>query len=210
MSEFQRKNHWEKVYQKKKTKEVSWFQLNPKISVELILSLNPEKEDSIIDIGGGDSLLADNLVELGFKRIFVLDISSEALERSRDRLYNKREYLNWLHSDITNFKTDRRFNIWHDRATFHFLTDSEDIKKYVAAAEEYIKPKGYMILSTFSMSGPNKCSGLNVKQYSEESLKKTFQNKFDFVKSLDEVHTTPSNVKQNFIYCILQRKSNDS
>ena len=114
MSEFQRKNHWEKVYQKKKTKEVSWFQLNPKISVELILSLNPEKEDSIIDIGGGDSLLADNLVELGFKRIFVLDISSEALERSRDRLYNKREYLNWLHSDITNVKTDRRFNIWHD------------------------------------------------------------------------------------------------
>jgi 2-polyprenyl-3-methyl-5-hydroxy-6-metoxy-1,4-benzoquinol methylase len=206
MSEFLRKNHWGKVYQKKKTKEVSWFQLNPKTSIELILSLNPEKEDSIIDIGGGDSLLADNLVEFGFKRIFVLDISSEALERSRDRLYNKREYLNWLHSDVTDFKTDLRFNIWHDRATFHFLTDSEDIKKYITAAEEFIKPNGYMILSTFSMRGPNKCSGLDVKQYSKESMIRTFENGFDFVESLDEVHTTPSSVKQNFIYCLLRRK----
>jgi len=210
MSELSRKNHWEKVYKKKKTEDVSWYQLNPKTSVELILSLNPEKEDSIIDIGGGDSLLADNLIEFGFKRIFVLDISSEALERSCKRLFNKREYLNWLHSDITDFKTDLRFYIWHDRATFHFFTDREDIIKYVTVVEEYIKPKGYMILSTFSMSGPNKCSGLDVKQYSEDSIKRTFRVGFDFVKSLDEVHTTPSNVKQNFIYCILQRKSNDS
>ena len=210
MSELSRKNHWEKVYKKKKTEEVSWYQLNPKTSVELILSLNPDKEDSIIDIGGGDSLLADNLIEFGFTRIFVLDISSGALEKSRNRLQKNREYLNWLHSDITDFKTDLKFHIWHDRATFHFLTDSKDIKKYVEAAEENIKPNGYMILSTFSMSGPNKCSGLDVKQYSEESIKRSFHNGFDLVKSLDEVHTTPSNVKQNFIYCILQRKSNDS
>jgi len=206
MSEISRKNHWENVYKKKKTEEVSWYQLNPKTSLELILSLNSDKEDSIIDIGGGDSLLADNLVKLGFKKIYILDISSGALDRSRNRLYNKREYLNWLHSDVTDFKTDLRFNIWHDRATFHFLTDFEDIKKYVEIAEKYVKPNGYMILSTFSMSGPNKCSGLDVKQYSEESLKKTFQNKFDLVKSFDEVHTTPSNIKQNFIYCLLQRK----
>ncbi len=206
MSEISRKNHWENVYKKKKTEEVSWYQLNPKTSLELILSLNSDKEDSIIDIGGGDSLLADNLVKLGFKKIYILDISSGALDRSRNRLYNKREYLNWLHSDVTDFKTDLRFNIWHDRATFHFLTDFEDIKKYVEVAEKYVKPNGYMILSTFSMSGPNKCSGLDVKQYSEESLKKTFQNKFDLVKSFDEVHTTPSNIKQNFIYCLLQRK----
>ena len=131
MSEYQRKNHWEKVYKKRKTEEVSWYQLNSKTSVELILSLNPEREDSIIDVGGGDSLLADNLVELGFKKIYILDISSGALERSRTRLQKNREYLNWLHSDITDFKTDLKFNIWHDRATFHFLTDSEDIKKYV-------------------------------------------------------------------------------
>ena len=206
MSEISRKNHWENVYKKKKTEEVSWYQLNPKTSLELILSLNSDKEDSIIDIGGGDSLLADNLVKLGSKKIYILDIYSGALDRSRNRLYNKREYLNWLHSDVTDFKTDLRFNIWHDRATFHFLTDFEDIKKYVEIAEKYVKPNGYMILSTFSMSGPNKCSGLDVKQYSEESLKKTFQNKFDLVKSFDEVHTTPSNIKQNFIYCLLQRK----
>jgi len=206
MSEISRKNHWENVYKKKKTEEVSWYQLNPKTSLELILSLNSDKEDSIIDIGGGDSLLADNLVKLGFKKIYILDISSGALDRSRNRLFNKKEYLNWLHSDVTDFKTDLRFNIWHDRATFHFLTDFEDIKKYVEVAEKYVKPNGYMILSTFSMSGPNKCSGLDVKQYSEESLKKTFQNKFDLVKSFDEVHTTPSNIKQNFIYCLLQRK----
>jgi 2-polyprenyl-3-methyl-5-hydroxy-6-metoxy-1,4-benzoquinol methylase len=206
MSEFSRKNHWEKVYQKKKTNEVSWYQLNPETSIELILSLKPDKEDSIIDIGGGDSFLADNLIELGFKKIFVLDISSAALERSRNRLYNKKEYLNCLHSDITDFKTAIRFNIWHDRATFHFLTDNQDVKKYIEATKEYIKPKGYMILSTFSTSGPNKCSGLEVKQYSEDSIRKTFLNGFDFVKSLEEVHTTPSSVKQNFIYCLLQRK----
>lgn len=206
MSEFSRKNHWEKVYQKRKTGEVSWYQLNPKTSIELILSLNPGKEESIVDIGGGDSLLADNLIELGYKNIFVLDISSEALERSRDRLYKNRKYLNWLHSDITDFKTGLRFNIWHDRATFHFLTNREDIKKYVLIAKECIKPNGYMILSTFSTSGPNKCSGLDVKQYSEESIKRTFYNGFNLIKSLDEVHTTPSNEKQNFIYCLLQRK----
>ena len=206
MSEFSRKNHWEKVYKKRKTEEVSWYQLNPKTSVEVILSLNFDKEDSIIDIGGGDSLLADNLIKLGFKKIYILDISSGALERSRNRLQKKREYLNWLHSDVTDFETDLKFNIWHDRATFHFLTDNEDVKKYVTAAEEYVKPNGFMILSTFSLSGPNKCSGLNVKQYSEESIKRTFLNGFDLVRSLDEVHTTPSCVKQNFIYCLLQRK----
>ena len=200
------KQHWEKIYQTKDTvHEVSWYQDVPKTSIDLILSTGVDNNANIIDIGGGDSKLVDKLLELGFKNIFILDISAEVLQKAKTRLGEKGTSVIYIEADILEFDTESRFDIWHDRAAFHFLTKKEDIVRYVEIAGKFIQPSGYLIISTFSMNGPKKCSGLDIMQYSDDSIKKTFQKDFSHIRSFEEIHTTPFDTKQSLLFTLFKR-----
>lgn len=201
-----RKNHWETVYETKNPDQVSWTQEIPKISLDFISSFNVAKDAKIIDIGGGDSKLVDFLIERGFENITVLDISAKALEKAKIRLGNKAEKVNWVVSDITEFEPNTTFDIWHDRATFHFLTTDEQVSKYVETAMKSVN--GFMAIGTFSENGPTKCSGLEIKQYTEHSLIAEFKNGFDKIRCVTEDHTTPFNTVQNFLFCSFKRQEN--
>lgn len=192
------KGHWENVWTTKKSNEVSWYQEYPKTSIELILSTNPGKEAKIIDVGGGDSNLVDKLLDLGFKNIIMLDISAKALERAKERLGDRAKMITWIESDIMKFENADRYYIWHDRALLHFLTSEEDLKKYVELVRQHVMQGGYLIISAFSTKGPMMCSGLDTRQYSEESMKKLFSNGFEHIKSFEEEHVTPRGMGQIF------------
>ena len=201
------KEHWENIWTTKKSNEVSWYQKEPKSSIDLILSTNPSKDASIIDVGGGDSNLVDRLLELGFKNITVLDISTKALESAKERLGRRAKTIKWVECDIRRFDTYDKYDIWHDRALLHFLTAEEDLKNYVELTRKCVKKGGHLILSTFSTKGPMMCSGLNIRQHSEESMKKLFSNGFEHVKSFEEEHVTPWQTGQIFIYNVFRLKN---
>lgn len=201
-----RKNHWETVYETKNPNEVSWTQEIPKTSLDFIKSFDLSKKSKIIDIGGGDSKLVDFLIEEGFENITVLDISAKAIEKAKARLGVNAEKVNWIVSDITEFETNETFEVWHDRATFHFLTSEEQIQKYVETARKSVS--GYLTIGTFSENGPKKCSGLDIKQYNEETLTSEMVNGFEKIKCVTEDHTTPFETKQNFIFCSFKRQLN--
>ena len=198
------KEHWEKVYAAKQPNEVSWTQEIPKTSLAFIHSFNLPKTAKIIDVGGGDSKLVDHLLEEGFTDITVLDISANAIERAKKRLGNKGQQVKWIVRDIIEFEPGSDFDLWHDRATFHFLTTSEQVTKYANIAKRWVK--GYLIISTFSKSGPKKCSGLDIKQYSEENLTDEFKNEFEKIECVTEDHITPFNTIQNFLFCSFKRR----
>lgn len=199
------KEHWEKVYREKQPHEVSWWQENPKTSLDFIHSFNTPKSAQIIDVGGGDSKLVDALLDEGFENITVLDISERAIERAKLRLGRKVERVHWVVSDVNEFQPERTFDVWHDRAAFHFLTDPISVERYISVTERAIKHGGYLILGTFSSSGPKTCSGLPVHQYDEGSLTSGLQNGFEKIKCINEDHITPFNTKQNFLYCSFRR-----
>ncbi|MCW3126901.1 MAG: trans-aconitate 2-methyltransferase [Bacteroidetes bacterium] len=199
------KNHWETVFATKTETEVSWFQAYPKTSVEFLELFNLPLEANIIDIGGGDSHFVDVLLEKGYKNIYVLDISEKALLRAKQRLDDKATLVHWIVTDVTEFKPEVKFDFWHDRAAFHFLTTEGRIDKYVQIAEDNIKPDGYLILGTFSENGPQKCSGLDIKQYSEASMSNRFERSFERIKCISEDHLTPFNTTQNFLFCSFKR-----
>lgn len=197
------KNHWEKVYETKNPDQVSWTQEKPKTSLDFINSLGLGKEAKIIDIGGGDSNLVDFLLEEGYENITVLDISAKALEKAKERLGNDAGKVKWITTDITAFEPSETYDIWHDRAAFHFLTTPEQVSKYVDIAENNID--GFMILGTFSKNGPAKCSGLDIRQYDEESLTEKFEAGFEKIKCVMEDHITPFETVQNFVFCSFRK-----
>jgi len=199
------KSHWEKVYANKQLNEVSWYQPTPRVSLDFINELNIPKNASIIDIGGGDSFLVDNLLAAGFTDITVLDISGAAINRARLRLGKDAEKINWIVSDINELAIDKKFDCWHDRAAFHFLTTEEGVEKYLSVAQEHISKDGRMIIGTFSTEGPEKCSGLPVKQYSEQSLSALLKNWFQKIKCITTDHITPFNTIQNFLFCSFKK-----
>lgn len=199
------KEHWETIYQTKKSNEVSWYQKEPTTSLRLIAELGLNKDAKIIDIGAGDSRLVDNLLVLGYRKISVLDVSANALKRAKKRIGSNTASVQWIVSDIRDFETNDRYDLWHDRAVLHFLTTEEDMNKYARIVRRSLKPDGYLIVATFSEHGPKRCSGLDVTQYSQESMKKLFNN-FEHVKSFEEEHTTPSGTIQNFIYGVFQNR----
>lgn len=201
-----RKEHWENVFATKQETEVSWFQPYPKTSMEFLALFQLPLTANVIDIGGGDSHFADALLEKGYQNIWVLDISANALARARKRLGEKAKKVHWIVSDITEFQPTVQYDLWHDRAAFHFLTNNEAINKYVSVAEEAIKKNGYLVLGTFSEHGPKKCSGLEIKQYNEASMSARFEVTFNRVKCISEDHITPSNTVQNFLFCSFRRK----
>ena len=203
--EMERKNHWETVYETKQPNEVSWTQENPKTSLDFIRETHLDKTAKIIDIGGGDSNLVDFLLEEGYENISVLDISANALERAKKRLGKNAKKITWIVSDITEFKPETKYDIWHDRATFHFLTTEEQIKKYAEITQKWIN--GFLIIGTFSENGPKKCSGLDIKQYSETAMENQFSNSFKKLKCITEDHTTPFETKQNFTFCLFEKRN---
>ena len=196
--ENQNKNHWETVYKTKNPDEVSWTQDVPTISLDLINSFGVNKAASIIDIGGGDSKLVDYLLAAGYENISVLDISANALEKAKKRLGNNASKVNWIVSDITEFEPKTTYEIWHDRATFHFLTTDEQVEKYLDIASSAVSK--YLTMGTFSESGPAKCSGLEIKQYNENTLT-TKLKRFTKINCVTEDHITPFGTTQNFLFC---------
>ncbi|WP_236941080.1 class I SAM-dependent methyltransferase [Flammeovirga sp. MY04] len=206
MEEFNKKQHWEEIYSKKLITEVSWYQKVPQTSLDFIERSVLSKDASIIDVGGGDSFLVDHLLEKGFTDVSVLDISKKALDRAKQRLDKKANAVQWIESDVTTFESDKKFDFWHDRAAFHFLTEADDIEKYKRIVGKSIQSDGLLVIGTFSENGPKKCSGIPIKQYSIDQLSKTFDTDFELINTLEVDHTTPFDTIQNFTFCCLRRK----
>ena len=201
-----RKKHWETLYETKNPNQVSWTQETPKTSLDFIHSYGLMKTAKIIDIGGGDSKLVDYLLYEGFENVTVLDISAKSLEKAKNRLGEKANKVNWIVSDIIDFEPNMTFDVWHDRATFHFLTTNEQIKKYINTARKSVS--GFLTIGTFSQNGPKKCSGLDIKQYNENELASELKNGFDKIKCITEDHLTPFDTTHNFLFCSFKRQSN--
>lgn len=204
--DFDPKQHWEKVYQEKEPGQVSWYQTQPNISLELIALSGISQAGKIIDVGGGASFLVEKLIDKGFKNVTVLDISGKAIEHAKKRLSKQAEKVIWIETDITKFEPPQQYDLWHDRAVFHFLTDPSDRKKYVEVMEKAVKSGGNVVIATFALDGPPKCSGLNVERYNPEKLNKQIGNQFLLLKSVEETHLTPWHSEQKFIYCLFRRR----
>lgn len=205
MTDANRKSHWETIYTTKRDTEVSWFQENPAPSLELIDLARPTPKSAIVDIGGGASRLVDSLVARGFKHVTVLDISQAALEVAKARLGEGASQVEWIVADVTRWHPAQTFDIWHDRAAFHFLTDAADRSAYVTRMKQAIKPGGHVIIGTFAIDGPEKCSGLPVNRYDAASLAKEFGKGFELMDARRHDHSTPWGSTQRFQFCIFRR-----
>ncbi len=202
----ERKEHWDNVFSTKQEKEVSWYQESPDTSLYFVAKLKIPKDAKIIDIGGGDSYLIDNLLELGYTNLTLLDISSKAIERIKNRLGVNAAKVTFIVSDVLEFKPDSTFDFWHDRASFHFLTEKKQIAIYAKLVASAITKNGNFVLGTFSENGPKKCSGLEITQYDELKLKGLFEKDFDLLESFTLDHQTPFDTVQNFIFCSFKKK----
>ena len=195
-----RKTHWEGIYSDKSPLEVSWFQKQPVLSLQLIHNTGLTTEAAIIDIGGGASVLVDHLVEQGYKHLAVLDISGTALSHAKQRLGPTAEQIEWFETDVTRFQAPHQYDIWHDRAVFHFLTNASDRTQYVETLKQTLKPGGNLILAAFAIGGPTKCSGLDIVQYDVEKLMAELGGGFTLVEETSETHVTPTEQEQQFAY----------
>ena len=200
------KNHWDNIFLNKDTSKVSWYQDKPGTSLRLIHNYADNKSISIIDVGGGDSRLPDFLVDLQYKRISVLDISNKALEVTKSRMGTSAKNVVWIETNVLDFKPRRKFDIWHDRAVFHFINDIQDQLKYKRVVLDSITKKGVVIIATSSKNdGPVKCSGLDVNQHDQHSITKLLYPEFELLDTFDNTHQTPSGDNQNFNWVVLKR-----
>lgn len=195
-----KKEHWETVFTTKAANEVSWYQSEPKTSIQLIQACKVAKDAKIIDVGGGDSYLIDGLLNLGYTNLYLLDISAAAIERAKIRLRDQAQKVTFIVSDSLNFQSDEKFDVWHDRASFHFFTETIDIEQYKANVIANTNQNAHFIIGTFSEDGPLKCSGLPITQYSVEKMEAVFEESFDLENCFSEDHTTPFDTVQNFIF----------
>ena len=193
------KLHWEKIYDEKNEDEVSWFQKETNESIKMIQSTGIDNP-KIIDVGSGRSKLLKNLIEIGYNHLTYLDISESALEKSKEFLGEESKKVRWISKDVLSFMTDEKFDIWHDRAVFHFLNEENLIRKYIEIVEKNISENGHLIIGTFSENGPLKCSGLEVRRYSEKVIEKLFNRSFKLIDSFYYDHVTPFNTTQNFLF----------
>ena len=201
------KTHWEHIYRTKEPTEVSWYQNHAQYSLQFIRNTGVQKTGHIIDIGGGASTLVADLLTDGFRNISVLDISSHALQFARQRLGGRASHVQWIEADITQVELPKlTFDVWHDRAVFHFLTNAEDRQRYVELVRLSVKQGGHVIVVTFALDGPEKCSGLDVFRYSEDTLHNEFGNDFEVVDSMRETHHTPFGTDQKFVYCYCRKE----
>jgi SAM-dependent methyltransferase len=196
------KTHWDKVYTTKAPDAVSWYRAHLSTSLALIERAVDTRSASIIDVGGGESTLVDDLLLRGYNNITVLDVSQSAIELTKGRLGAAAEQVRWLVADITRIELEPgAYDLWHDRAVFHFLTDREQRTAYVRQVARSVKRGGHIIVSTFGPEGPTKCSGLEVVRYDAESLHREFGARFRLIESSKEVHHTPFGTVQQFLYC---------
>jgi 2-polyprenyl-3-methyl-5-hydroxy-6-metoxy-1,4-benzoquinol methylase len=198
-------NHWDRIYRSKDPEQLSWTQQVPGTSLAFIESFHLSPDARIIDIGGGESRLADCLLEMGYRHITVLDISQEALHRAQQRLGEKAAMVEWIVADIAEFEPEHPYDLWHDRATFHFLTTSPQVTRYLSNARAALPAGGYLVIGTFSDNGPGKCSGLPVHQYNEAELTRQLNDGFDKIRCITEDHRTPFDTLQNFLFCSFKR-----
>jgi 2-polyprenyl-3-methyl-5-hydroxy-6-metoxy-1,4-benzoquinol methylase len=196
-----RKDHWESVYQKHSPTGVGWYQAYPEKSLKLVHNTGAGTDSSIIDVGGGTSMLSKHLLDQGYKKLAVLDISGNSIESAKSQLDEKSREINWIEADVTKYSFTEQYDIWHDRAVFHFLTKAEDRKGYITSLNQALKLNGHLIIATFSLDAPPKCSGLSVVRYSSETLQSELGDNFILEEAVVEDHVTPSCVKQNFIFC---------
>jgi trans-aconitate methyltransferase len=205
MENFDRKTHWENIYKTKELKDVSWFQPTPETSLDFFKQFNMPTTAKVIDIGGGDSFLVDHLLDLGYQDISVLDISAAAIDRAKERLGERAKNVKWIVADAATFKATEKYDFWHDRAAFHFLTDEQEISNYLQTAQESINPTGVLVIGTFSEQGPKKCSGIEIKQYSETSMTDRLKKYFEKIKCITVDHKTPFDTIQNFVFCSFRK-----
>lgn len=194
-------DHWDKVYAEKDPRCVSWYESCPVTSLALIESTGLAAGDAILDVGAGASTLVDELLALGYEDIGVLDVSERALETGRLRLGPRADRVHWIQADVLTFRPDRTWNLWHDRAMLHFLTSDDDRSRYVGTLLHGLAPGGTVILSTFALDGPDRCSGLPVQRFSSASLSELLGPQFELVDRLPVTHRTPAGGEQAFLYC---------
>ena len=200
-----RQAHWEGVYTSKGERDVSWFQENPSPSLALIAGIGAAPAAAIIDIGGGASRLVDHLIDRGFQDVTVLDLSAAALEAAKARLGERAGLAQWLVADATRWQPSRTYDVWHDRAAFHFLTEESDRTAYIARLRQGLKIGGHIIIATFALDGPEKCSGLPVMRYDAARLAQTLGPGLKLLRSLGNDHATPWGAHQQFQFSVLQR-----
>ena len=207
MKGMDRSEHWENVYKRTPYKELGWYQPKPETSLSLFAELQLPPDARIIDVGGGSSTLVDHLLDMGFSDVTVLDISATAMQTAQDRLGNRAKGVTWILQDVMLWRPSSEFDVWHDRATFHFFHDPEDIQAYVRVAAQVVRHNGYLVIGAFSHNGPTMCSGLPVTQYSDEKLQELLKNAFSRVKCIEIEHATPSGIAQEYIFCVFQRNA---
>jgi 2-polyprenyl-3-methyl-5-hydroxy-6-metoxy-1,4-benzoquinol methylase len=205
MENFDRKNHWENIYKTKALNEVSWFEPTPETSLSFFKQFNVPSSAKVIDIGGGDSFLVDNLLTLGYTNITVLDISEAALERAKKRIGKDASKIKWIIADAATFKPTEKYDFWHDRAAFHFLTKEQEISNYLNIVHQNLTPTGILVIGTFSELGPKKCSGIEIKQYSEVSMTEKLNQFFEKIDCFTIDHKTPFETIQNFVFCSFRK-----
>jgi 2-polyprenyl-3-methyl-5-hydroxy-6-metoxy-1,4-benzoquinol methylase len=196
--------HWDKVYQSKNHTQVSWYQDHATISFDWILECT-NKDDSIIDVGSGVSILADNLLDEGYSNISLLELSPTAIQATEDRLADQSDKVNFYNENILDFETDKQYDLWHDRAVFHFLTDEKEQQTYIKKLNQYLKPKGFFVLATFAPTGPKQCSDLNIVQYDTDKIIPLLGNNFTLIKTTSETHPHPNGSTQDFNYFLFQK-----
>lgn len=202
----QPKEHWEKVYSSKPSDAVSWFQPHAALSLDLIKATGAAQDAAIIDVGGGASTLVDDLAAAGYGDLTVLDLSAAALSAARLRLGTRESQIHWLEADITQIELPKnRYDVWHDRAVFHFLTTQKARDAYVRNVYHAVKPGGHVIIATFAEDGPEQCSGLPVVRYRADDLHDEFGDAFTLLKHQKEAHQTPFGTVQQFVYCYCRR-----
>ena len=204
------KEHWEGVYTRLQPQQVSWFQPEARLSLELIQRARPDRATRIIDVGGGASRLVDGLLAEGYATLTVMDLSGIALQRAQERLGAAAGRVRWVEADVLHAEMPAEgFDLWHDRAVFHFLTDPQDRARYIAQVEKAVAIGGHVLVATFAEDGPEKCSGLTVARYSADALHAEFGADFRLLESRRELHVTPAGRSQSFTYCVcrLERRS---
>ncbi len=197
-------NHWEQVYQQKKPTQLSWYQPRPTLSYDWILAY-VDRANAIIDVGCGMSVLADNLLDEGYADISLLEISSTAMEATKQRLAKHKNKVNFYNTNILDFNPNKTFKLWHDRAVFHFLTQTKAQKTYLFKLNQFLDKGGFFLLATFAKNGPKKCSGLEVVQYDEAKIGKMLGKHFKLIKTSYEIHPHPGGGTQSFGYFLLQK-----
>jgi ubiquinone/menaquinone biosynthesis C-methylase UbiE len=205
MEELNSKEHWENIYKTKPLNEVSWYQPIPEVSLSFFSQFNVPLTAKIIDIGGGDSFLVDHLLDLGYEDITILDISETAIARARQRLGDRAQKVKWIVADAAAFNPTEKYDLWHDRAAFHFLTRETEIENYIDTIQRSMNSSGILVIGTFSEQGPKKCSGIEIKQYSEVSLTNRLNKYFEKLHCITVDHKTPFDTIQNFIFCSFRR-----